>query len=402
MPRYRYTGIDIAGRRVSGEREAPNPDALLAALGNEVLSIDSIQPIDDPGREKHIERLIGELGDQEAADLGGQIAEIIEGELPLEEGLEAIAAETNSPKMRKTFRALSQRLAAGADLPSALEECRAPAELRALVLAGARSGNTGKILEHYATNVYGVVSIRQSILLGLFYPAILFVLMSAIGAFLVYWLIPEFESLFVGFDLQLPWITVAMLEMAAFSRSALPWIVFAVVVPLSVFVRWLLVGMLGRVGYRRLVCWIPLIGPMRRWIAMARFSQMLSLLIENEVPLDESLALAGDATGDPEIQFDCRRILIEVRSGETLQAAAQRIADFPRSFVQALSWERRSAGLPDVLQSIGDMYAGRVRAATAILVAVIPPMMLIFLGGAMFFLIIALFMPLIELLNKLA
>jgi type II secretory pathway component PulF len=304
--------------------------------------------------------------------------------------------------MRKTFRALSQRLSAGVDLPTALEECRAPAELRALVLAGARSGNTGKILEHYATNVNGVVSIRQSILLGLFYPTILFILMSAIGAFLVYWLIPEFESLFDGFDLQLPWITVAMLEIAAFSKSALPWLSLAGILVVVVLVRWLLIGTLGRVGYRRLVCWIPLLGPMRRWIAMSRFSQMLSLLIENDVPLDESLALAGDASGDPEIQFDCRRILIEIRSGESLQAAATRIADFPPSFVHALSWERRSAGLPDVLQSIGDMYAGRVRAAAAVLVAVIPPMMLIFLGAAMFFLIVALFMPLIELLNRLS
>jgi general secretion pathway protein F len=402
MPRYRYTGTDVAGRRISGEREAPNPDALLAALGNEVLFIDSIQPVEFPERERQIERLIGEMGDHEAAELGGQLAEIIECELPLESGLQAIAAETSSPRMRKTFQDLSQRLSAGVDLATALEECRAPAELRALVLAGARSGNTGKVLEHYATNAQGVVSVRQSILLGLFYPATLLVVMTLIGAGLVYWVIPGFESVFLDFDLQLPWITVAMLGIATFFRSIYPWIGLAVFFIGMLLVRLLLVEVLGTVGYRRFVCRVPLIGPMRRWVAMARFSQMLSLLVENDVPLDESLALAGDASGDPEIQFDCQKILKGLRSGETLQEAAGRIANFPPSFLQALSWERRSTGMADVLQSIGDMYAGRVRAAAAVLVAFLPPILLMFLGGTMLFLVIAMFMPLFELLNRLA
>jgi len=402
MPRYRYTGIDISGRPISGEREAPNPDALLAALGNEVLSVDSIQPMELTEATAVSDAFARRLGERESAQLGGHLSEIIEAGLPLESGLEAIAAETSSRSMRRLLRKVADELAGGSDLATALKSCNTPPEMRALIRAGQRSGNTGHILEHYATNAEGAVSLRQSILIGLFYPALLLVLFAGITEFFVAWVVPEFEKVFEGFGMTLPLVTRWMIDASAFLRKAGPWIAVAIVVLAHRATRALLRAMLGELTYRRVVCRIPLVGPMFRWVAMSRFSQMLSLLIENDVPLDEALTLAGDASNDAVIRDDCRRMVAEIRAGETLEAAARRIADFPPSFVQALTWERRSMGMPDVLQSIGDMYAGRVRAAVAVIVAIIPPMLLVFIGGVMFFLIVALFMPLIELLNQLS
>jgi type II secretory pathway component PulF len=401
MPRYQYIGIDIAGRRVTGEREAPDPDALLAALGNEVLFVESIQIADPHSEAAAAEQAGARMKAAVAAELGGHLSGLIEGEVPLESGLEAIAAETASPRMKRTLRGLAAELARGTDLATALDRSHAPVELRALVRAGARSGNIGQILEHYSTNAEGLHSLRQSVLMGLFYPALLLLMFTVLMAFFLGWIVPEFSKLYVDFDLDLPWITSATLKASYVVRDYGPWIALTGIVGL-VAVLLLLPRTLGRVGTRRWTTRVPLLGPILRWMALSRFSRMLALLVENEISLDEALPLAAGASNDPLIEEDCRKIRESARAGEALEAAARRQGGFPPSFVQALSWERRSTGLPDVLQSIGEMYASRARGTVSLIIALVPPILLVFLGIAMFVLIVALFMPLIELLRKLS
>src|SRR5262249_21763629 len=109
---------------------------------------------------------------------------------------------------------------------------------------------------------------------------------------------------------------------------------------------------LGPVGTRRLVCSLPVVGSLSRWLAMARFSTLLSLLVESRVPLDEALTLAGEASGDAEIRADCESLRTSVRAGKSLEAAAHERGRFPRSFVRALALEPRREGFPEVLHSM--------------------------------------------------
>lgn len=397
MPRYRYIGSDYAGRRVTGEREAADPDALLATLAGEVSRIVSVElansgPLTEPGEVLHR---------ADVREISGHIAELIEAQLPLESGLAAIAAECSSRRMRNSLLGIAGDLAAGNDLEAVLAGRGVPAELKALVRAGARSGNTGQILEHYVINVESAIDLRQSMRRGLFYPLLMLLVFGLVGFGLIVWVVPQFVSIFNGFNLNLPTATTWLVALSDFITR------YGAVVVLGglssiVAVTILLRLALGRVLWRRLVCRIPLFGPFLRWTALARFSQLLSLLVENHVPLDEALILAGDASGDAEIQHDCRRMLASVTAGEPLESAARKLDRFPTSFLQALTWASRPGGLPEVLQSLGDMYAGRVRAAVAVVVAILPPLLMLVLGFLMAFLVVALFMPLLNLLNMLS
>jgi type II secretory pathway component PulF len=396
MPRYRYIGTDRSGRQVTGERDAADPHVLRAALLGEKLQIVGMERIvgDAPhGPAENLHR-------SDVREISGHIAEIIESQLPLESGLAAIAAECSSRRVRNTLVAIADDLASGNDLESVLARRGAPAELKALVRAGARSGNTGQILEHYVLNVESTVDLSQSIRRSLLYPLLMLLFFAGVGGGVILWVVPQFRSLYNGFDLKLPIVTEWLIALSNFATQ------YAAVTGLSlcagiVGVSILLRVTLGRVGWRRLVCRIPLMGPILRWTALARFSQLLSLLVENRVPLDEALPLAGDASGDAVIQEDCRRMAARVQAGETLDSAARKLDRFPTSFVQALTWANRPAGLPEVLQSLGDMYAGRFRAAVAVIVALVPPILMFFVGISIAGLIIALFMPLYELLYKL-
>jgi type IV pilus assembly protein PilC len=146
---------------------------------------------------------------------------------------------------------------------------------------------------------------------------------------------------------------------------------------------------------------IPIIGFLCRWAALARFSPVLSSLIEGHVPLDEALILAGDASGDAAIQDDCRKLAARVRSGETLEVAGQ-MGQFPQSFLRALSAERHREGFTEILRSMADMYASRARALVALLVALLPGLMVLFVGFTVGLVVVSLYMPLYDLLKKLS
>jgi type IV pilus assembly protein PilC len=150
------------------------------------------------------------------------------------------------------------------------------------------------------------------------------------------------------------------------------------------------------------VCSLPVIGPLLRWLAIARFSTLLSLLVESRIPLDEALFLAGDASGDAEIRADCQTLQSTVRSGKTLESAVRERGRFPKSFIRALGWERYQEGFPEVLHSMAEMYAGRARALITVLIALLPPLVVCLVGFVVGFVVVALFMPLFRLLNSLS
>ncbi|MFN0055117.1 MAG: type II secretion system F family protein [Planctomycetales bacterium] len=401
MPRYRYSGTNLTGEPVTGEREAPDPDALVNSLAGELLLVGSVQEI-RPDRDTHSgPSKVGRIGPREAVDISSHLSEIMNAKLPLGPGLAALAAECHSWRMARALRGLSRDLEAGDDLETALAHRRAPEELKAVVRAGARSGDTGRILEHYVLNTQSTSDMRQAVRRGLFYPLLLVVGFVGVTFAVLAWIVPRFSAIFLEFDVKIPLPTAVLLNASQLIREwGGAWLAGSV--GLVLLVGFVFRISLGKVGFRRLVCRIPLFGPILRWTAMARFSQLLSLLIENSVPLNEALPLAGKGARDPEIEHDCRAVAAEVARGETLEVAARRLHRFPVSFAQALSWDQSASGLPDVLQSLGDMYAGRVRMAISLILAIFPTLLLIAVGGGIGFLVVAMFLPLIELLNQLS
>ena len=402
MPLYTYIAFDAQGAQVSGEIEASDPDAVVARLTAQGLRIESVRLATEPYAPG---RPAGEQGPRLSAsdlrEVGGHISEIVSAGLPLEAGLAAVAEEFPRGRVRRALQAIVRDLETGTDLETSLKAHRTPAYLPALVRAGQRSGRTAEVLENFIAGSQVVSDLRHTVWIGLAYPLGLLLFLLPLGLFLQMKIIPQFMSIFAGFDVRLPAITMILLTVSE-SLNDFGWQALGILVVVVATTLVVIRLSLGAVRTRRLVCTIPVIGPFLRWIAMARFAPVLSLLIEARVPLDEALLLAGEAAGDAEICEDCGKLAACVRAGLPLEEAVHEVKRFPASFVRALSWERRHEGFPEVLQSMADMYAGRARAFVALLVATLPYILVTAVGFGIGFVVIALFMPLIELLNKLS
>jgi len=400
MNKYSYIANDSEGHRVSGELEASDADAVVSQLTAQGLRIESVQvvtaapPLPESARTEA-------LSAAETREVGRHISEIVSAGLPLEGGLAAIAAEFPRGRVRRELHSIVSGLEAGNSLESVLAACRTPAYLAALVRAGARSGRTGQILENFIAGTQIVSDLRQTVWMALAYPLILLTALVAIGLFLLMVIVPQFRTLFEGWGITIPLLTKSLLATSEFMVDHGLWTVGicvgAIVATIALFRL-----MLGQASTRRFLWTVPFIGPLLRCSALARFAPVLSLLIEGRVPLDQALTLAGDAAGDVAIREDCRKLASSVRSGKTLEEAASETTRFPASFIRALSWEQYRDGFPEVVRSMSDMYAGRARALVALLVAVMPVLAVMFVGITVGLVVISLFMPLFELLQKLS
>ena len=401
MPIYTYSAIDPNGMRVAGQVDASDPDAAASQLTARGLRIEQVEMVPPAQVSPSSTDRLAQLKVSEARDLGGHIAEIISSGLPMEGGLAAVAEEMPSGRLRRALKGIVRELETGADLETVLARRRAPPYLAALVRAGRRTGRTAEILEGFIANSRVVSELRQTVWAALAYPLVLLVLIVPLGLFLLLWIIPASAAVFDGFEIKLPLITEGLIAVSRFVQQ-FGWQILAYLAG-AVLVSYVMLRLaLGGAGTRRLMCRIPAIGPFMRWLGLARFSQSLSLLIEGRVPLDEALILAGDAAGDAGIRADCRQIAANVRGGMTLEAAARQTGGLPASFVRALGWEGYQDAFPEVLQSTADMYTGRARVLVALLLGIIPPIIVIFVALLVGFVVIAMFMPLIELLNKLS
>ena len=402
MPTYTYSAIDSSGARVSGEIDAGDPDAAASQLTVQGLRIERLQPAAPAAGSSREAALLVRPTGAELRELGGHIAEIVSSGLPMEGGLAAIAEELPRGRLRRSLQGIVRELETGDDLETVLARRRAPAWLPALVRAGQRSGRTAEILEAFISHSRVASEMRQSVWTALVYPLAMLLVVVPLVLFLFLWIVPSFAGVFADFEIKLPLMTELLLSISRLiANGAGPAVAVLLGVALVVLAG-ICLWMSNTPQVREVIWQIPIIGPLVRWMSLARFSQLLSLMVESRVPLDEALVLAGDAAGDAALRTGCRTVAAHVRAGMTLESAAQVSGCLPPSFVRALCWERHEEAFAEALESTADIYASRARVIATLVMALLPPIVLILVAALVGFVVVALFMPLVELLNKLS
>ena len=406
MPLYRYRAVGFQGRQVAGTRSAPHVDALVAQLEQEGLRVVSFaEGLNGAAEESSDLRFDDEapatpLTNRQAAALSGHLAEVVAADLPLESGLAALAEDLPSRRMRRVLRQVVGRLDGGADLSTALAQAGAPPYLRAVVEAGGRSGCLGIALERYSNAGAALMGAAPLVVCSALYATAVFLIWLVVVWLLVGVILPGFAEMFQTFGLTLPWLTRAVIWVG--TTSAEYWL------PLTtgLVAGGAMVGLsirlaAGPVGTRRILHRVPGFGTIVRSLALCRFSTLLALLVDCRTPMPEALRLSAEATGDAAVNADARRLAELTAEGETALAAACRLQSFSPGFVRALAAPYGPECLVDGLQSLAEVHSGRIRVALSFLATVLAPLVLVILGLFTAVVVIALYLPLVELLHSL-
>jgi len=333
----------------------------------------------------------------------GQVAALAQAGLPLAPGLRALAEEVPSRRVRRALHALSERLEGGESLDTVLAQSPGlvPPPLRALLAAAVGSGNLGLLLDRYLILSRVNRDLKRRQWLSLAYPALLILASLGVVSFFLAWIIPDFGRIFEGFDVELPYMTVILLNVSRFLHEH----------GLSIGLGMLLVGLLlfagvpllvGRGNLRRMVHVVPILGSMLQFSGLAGFCHFLALLLDGRVRLPDALRLSGAACGDASLNQQAAELARGVEEGLSLVDATFGLPSFPQSLMHVFRWQTRGDAFADILRANAEVYEARARTQSGMLAGIIEPFVLVgvavIVGGT----VIALFMPLIKLLNDLS
>lgn len=401
MPVYQYQADDRDGRRASGEITAPSRDralADLAAAGLRSIRLEEPAPADIEVVDAEIVPEREKLSLAEAVDLSALVSALADSELPLDSGLKAAAMELPNGRLARAMSAISKRLSEGLPLDEALasQRERFPLHVRALVAAGLRSGRLATVLEEFVALERSAAALRRRVGLTLAYPAILLAILFGIFAFFTVAVFPDLAKILDDFDAELPWETQLAV---GFSDSGAYLLLGNVVVILG---AWVLIWIASDLPeLRSMLNAFPLLGPIARWAALSRFARLLALLLECRLPLAESLRMAGAGSRDADLASACRKAAVDLEDGRPLGESLALYPAFPRSLGPIVAWGQRAAALPDALRTAADMFEGRLQSQLGLLRTLVPALAFLLVLWGVFFLMSAVMLPLVNLINKL-
>jgi general secretion pathway protein F len=343
-------------------------------------------------------------GYNNVTDLGGAISSLVASGLPIEQGLRAAASELPRGHTATALLRLADELERGAKLDAALtaDDRSMPGHLRALVVAGLRSASLGRVLEEFVDAERHAAEVYRKIMLAVSYPALLLLLMSCVFTLYCFGVVPSLMKLYEDFDADLPGATVALGQL---SKSG-HWVLTGNIV--AILAAWVFLWVAMRVAeLRTVLISVPLLGPVIRWAALARFSRLLALLIDAELPLPQALELAGQGCQDASLGYSASKAAASVRAGAALSDALLARRKFPQSFSPMIRWGERvssqasTSALSDALRTAAEMFERRLEGQLRLLRAVVPPLSFLLVFWGALFLVSATMLPMISLMEKL-
>lgn len=406
MARFRYTAADSDGQPIAGYVEAASLEAAREQLESKNLHLTEVAAVDDAADDE-----TGAIASQRTqSEATSQAGQLMAAGIPLSAGLRALAEETETPALKRVLFRMAGRIEAGEELTSVFsgESLEMPPYLKGLIHAGTQMGDLAGGIEHYVQFTRLRARLRGRVRMALAYPVTMLSIGLLVMFGIMYLIMPQFRSIFDDFGVELPVITISVFEMSTFIITAIDWwpIVLLCVVSIPIGFHYLIRNVIGPPAWRRLLYLIPLFGPTLRYGSLAEYCHLLAILIDHDVPLPKALRLAGEGVSDWNLREGSFALSRQVEAGNRPDHQ-QAVPHFPREVLNLLSWNLGDTRSPeyspgDVLRGAGEVYSAHAEVHSRTITAAMEPVAILMVAVMVSLFVIALFMPLVKLLNDLS
>jgi type IV pilus assembly protein PilC len=401
MSTFAYKALDPTGSTVQGEIEAADKVAVASQLRSRGLIVVDIDEQNAGGGDL-LERFKKVKAD-ELTVMTRQFSTMVSSGMSMLRALYVLEEQQENPKLKEAVSQVRKDVEAGLALSDAL--ARHPDIFNELYVAMVAAGETGGILEEtlhrVADQLEKDASLRRQIKSAMVYPIVIFSFAGIVVIALVAFLVPVFEGVFRDFGGELPAITKVTVSFShVITRQ--PYIIIAVIVALVYgFRRWKN-SKRGHEQWDRIKLRFPFkIGDVVQKVALARFSRTYSALIAAGVPMLEAIEITGRTSGNVVVENAMNAVHESVRNGGTIAAPMRSEPDaFPGMVVQMVAVGEETGALDSMLSKIADFYEDEVEAAVKALTSILEPIMIIFVGGIVGFVVIAMYLPLFKVYDQ--
>ena len=415
MADFRYSAKNAGGSTVEGMISADSKSAAVSELRKKnliILKLDEEKERRGPFRSMRRSSastvpdeqkpLKTKVKKQELVIFTRQLATMVGAGLSLLESLEVLGHQAESKQMAEVCQVLVDSVRNGSDLSAAMERCPKcfPVLYISMVKAGEVSGQMDVILNRLADYLESAEELSREIKSAMTYPVISMILVLGITGFLMIGVVPTFENVFDSMDIDLPLITQAVLDFSKFlSANAIPVYgsIFGAFIGFMLF-RKTAVGM--RV-FDRVTLKLPIFGVLFQKVCLARFSRTFATLVRSGVPIMSTLEIVAATSGNWVLQRAVLQSRDAVRGGDLLSDPLSEEKIFPPMVTRMIAIGERTGALEMLLEKIAEFYDSQVKAQVKGLTSLIEPLLIAFMGVVVGGVVLAIFMPILEMVTSL-
>jgi type IV pilus assembly protein PilC len=425
MPKFNYVAMDTHGKETKGTLEVNNQNEAIGRVKEMGLFPTKIVEVEKTKPDKKGGKAAGKTGGKKKGGsmqinikipgLGGrvktkvlttftrQLATLVDAGLPLLRGLRVLEKQEKNPTLKNIIAELALSIEGGSTFSEGLAQH--PKVFNRLFVNMVKAGELGGVLEVVLARLSEFMEkaqkIKGKVIAAMFYPCAVLVVATAILMILMVFVIPKFKEVFAGMleGAQLPAFTRLVLGISEVIKDHILYVLVGAVI------LWILLKLFGhtKVGRRvfdKIKLKAPVVGPVVTKVAISRFTRTLGTLISSGVPILQALTIVRETSGNVIVGSAVLSIHDSVKEGETITAPLEASRVFPPMVVSMVDVGEQTGALPEMLLKIADNYDEEVDNAVAAMTSLLEPIMIVFLAVVVGSIVIAMFMPLIALMNN--
>jgi len=422
MPNFHYTALDAQGSETTGVIEADSESSAAAQLRSSGLYPTQVAEEGKAGAtalQKRARSTSSKKAKGRTKMKGGtggtikgkvlmiftrQLATLIDSGLPLLRGLTVLGKQEPNPVLKRIIAALADSVQSGSTFSDSLAQF--PKVFNKLYVNMVKAGELGGVLELVLTRLAEyqekAQKLKNKIVAAMVYPVIVMFIAVSIMIFLLAVIVPKFEQIFeemLGSRDKLPGLTKAVVGFSGFVQTNIIIIIggfILLAVGFSFFVR----TEFGRRAFDKFKLIIPVFGDVQRKTAISRFSRTLGTLVTSGVPILQALNITKETAGNAIVSDAIAKIHDAVKEGEPIVSPMESSKVFPPMVVSMVDVGEETGQLPEMLLKVADVYDDEVDNAVTALTSMLEPLMIVVLAFVVGTIVLALFLPLIEIIKS--
>ncbi len=402
MATFAFKALDLAGTPTRGEMDGDSKQAVASQLRGKGLIVTDIEE-QVPANASDLLSRFKRVKSEDLTIATRQLSTMISSGMSLLRTLYVIEEQTESEKLKEAFVAVRKDVEAGLSFSDALR--RHPDVFNDLYVAMVAAGETGGILESTLVRVANQLesddALRRQIRAAMIYPSVIGGFALIVLVALVAFLVPVFASVFKDFGGELPAITKFTVALSHLFTQRWYLLIAGTVIAVIAFKRWKASDR-GREQWDHFKLKVPMkIGGIVQKVALARFSRTFSGLIAAGVPMLEAIDITGRTSGNKVIENAMAAVSQSVRGGGSITAPMREVPEaFPVMVIQMVGVGEETGALEAMMSKIADFYEDQVAAAVKALTSILEPVMIIFVGGIVGFVVIAMYLPMFKVYDQ--
>jgi type IV pilus assembly protein PilC len=395
MATFAYVGRSKSGSVKKGELTAKTRDEAVEQLRRQSVVVTSLEEKAAGGGFKF--SLGSGLSDKDLVVFTRQFGTMINAGLPLIQCLEILSTQSENAALRKAVGEVKVQVEVGATFSDSLK--RHPKIFDDLYVNMVHAGEVGglldTILSRLSKHIEKAMKLKGQIKSAMVYPAAICGIAVIVITVLMIWVIPVFEKMFREMSngkMALPGPTQLVIDMSNFVQANW-YLILGVIVGSAIAVKKYYATPQGRLAIDKFLLKLPVFGDLIRKASVAKFTRTLGTLISSGVPLLEALTICAKTSGNKVVEGALLDARVSISGGKTISEPLAKSGTFPKMVTHMIAVGESTGALDNMLGKIADFYEEEVDQAVASLTALLEPMMMVFLGVTIGFIVIAMYLP---------